>query len=272
MSKVRIKPAIQKIAIPTLRSVGFEISKSTDTAYSQYYFDNEHGESIHIEIVRYGGGLRMEYHSPHRRGWFYSHDLNPEWGDAIVGEPYEDQEGLEKVMRLFMDITIQHAMPFLERLRTPVPQVTQSMYQKLSENTREKAEHFAKKWNLVIGLSEENMAAMETVLYDLRGHDYTQYKERFEENEELLIEMAAYWGESLLLLHPEGQWSWNEKAYANPPGVFAYVVKTNEILGEFDMLWFLQQFWAYSPELYAAQLKEWYQGFKRRRAILSDRF
>ena len=153
---------------------------------------------------------------------------------------YNTVADLKKVLEYYLSVTISHALPLLSRLPYPVPEVTHENQKKFATDTMGKAASWADKHGVPIAINDTTLNAIQNYLESLRGSDYS--KKHFDDEIDNLLEVAAYFGESVRAWRAGGNWIWNNSI---GEGVFQILYPEK---ARFDAIGAIWSWWCYTPE------------------------
>jgi hypothetical protein len=149
---------------------------------------------------------------------------------------YSTTADLKKALQYYLEATIEYALPLIERLPKPVPQITQEMVTQLARNTKERARCWEKRHNATLAVTDTCISLLQAQLDGLRDNDYS--KTHFDELSDEIINASAYLGELILTGKSRPHWDWKDDRYL--------LVFDNGHC--FDTLNTVLGYWLYTPE------------------------
>lgn len=213
---MRLGTAVKRIAVPELLELGFTLVVSDSYGH---LFENSTGTRTILfdRNILTPGFLRVCYHYVNSYYGNYSgvqlDNLCPAMRMGFDVFPSSPDQVVE-TLRILIMITKDKVLPYIDYIADNEVFFTNEMYNKLSENTLEKAVLFAKLNGLDFTTSPQNAQVIESILLDMRGDDRYQRRSRYKIYSDDIIALTAYWGESIRRRDGEsnfGTWQWEKE-------------------------------------------------------------
>lgn len=217
---MQVKAAIKRIVVPELQQHGFTISGDFGPTYGFRSKDNS--MTVVLELEKFWPKkLRVFYRfrsdepvreSPPALELKY---FKPTFCHAQEGLSYQTQEELNSFLILLVEDTINIVIPYMQIMQKNYVASTYAMVQKLASMPRQRAERFSERHGLPIEPKKDMLRQLDSIL-DSMKKDIHCRKTEFYENEDDIIDMAAYFGE-LICKHEEvsSLWTWRN-IYGTP--------------------------------------------------------
>jgi hypothetical protein len=249
---MKIKPLVLKVAVPFLEKYGFHLHDSC-TGYYEFK-SNDEKKFIVFDISNLGRGFRVSFKIVSDNMYVYKdftpHSINP-YEFPSDFKRYANEEEFEDILRKYLQITKEHAIPIFDKISKPLPGLTDKMYKKLEDDVVQKAIDFSKFHNLPIEYSVATMEYLEKYLDFLKSGN-GNLAELFETSEEKIINMSAYLGESILTVKPGGKWIGGKSEFNN--ALYYRVKMPSKGPTEFDALNDIRACWVDCPEITTSRL------------------
>ena len=123
---------------------------------------------------------------------------------------YNSQAELMLLVKQAIKVTTQIVLPYINIMEEVYFEPSEDLYKDLSYNTRKRAEIFSLKYHLPICLQKTNFYEIDKIIKELRPKDLILQRAVFMANKEILLNIAAYLGEILLLADPKCHWGWRQ--------------------------------------------------------------
>jgi hypothetical protein len=200
---------IKKVMGEGLKPYGFEYYETRPNTWIFRRRKQEVNQFIDVYQSQYSQAIRLElYTSLDLYDRKEIRQFYPEWAENC-GErwfwDFTDKESFIQVLKEFLSIIIECGLNTLDALSIPTRKTLikagEEMYRKLYEEHDSLCDSFIKKYSVSINATRQGIEKILQIMRDKKDEDYESMKE-------LLLEMAAYYGNALCYEF-RGKWIWD---------------------------------------------------------------
>lgn len=193
-----------------LKVYGFEYFKSEPNTwiFKRKYLNVD--QFVNIFESNFSQAIRLElYTSIDACKIMEIRNFCPDWEQKFMGKyfwEYDNEESFVQILNEFVQIIIQYGIKALNELSIPTRetliQTTPEMHINLFENHGIMCKYFIEKYKVSVHNVKQGLEQIIKLMKENRDTNY-------EEMKDLLLEMAAYYGEALITQFG-GAWKWDK--------------------------------------------------------------